>query len=94
MGREWADQVHEWLEERRTDIETELGYTLNWGTHLRARNYRISAEHPGHITDDEETLAELREWMRDQLIAFDGVFAPIIQEIVDLDAHEPDTEDE
>lgn len=94
MGREWADQVHEWLEERRMDIETELGYTLNWGTHLRARNYRISAEHPGRITDDEETLVELREWMRNQLLAFDVVFAPIIQEIVDMDAQESDAEDE
>ncbi len=94
MGREWADQVYEWLEERKADIETELGYELNWGTHWPARNYRISAEHPGRITDDEETLGGLREWMRDQLIAFDGTFAPLIQELVDIDAQATNVRDD
>ena len=94
MGREWADHVYEWLERRKEDIETELGCQLNWETHLRARNYRISAEHPGRITDDEETLAALREWMRDQLIRFDATFAPLIQEIVDIDSQGTDVADE
>ena len=85
MGREWADHVYERLEERRDTIEEELGLPLNWETHLRARNYRISAERAGRINDDEQTLAELREWMRDQFIALNSVLSPVIQEIVDID---------
>ena len=94
MGREWADQVYQWVEARKEDIESELGYQLRWETFSRRRDYRISAEFPGRINADEATLADLREWMRDQLIAFDGVFAPIIQEIIDMDSQETDAEDE
>ena len=86
MGREWADQVYQWLEARKEDIESELGYELRWETFSRRKDYRISAECPGRINADDGTLAALREWMRDQLIAFDGTFAPIIQELVDIDA--------
>ncbi len=91
---EWADQVFQQLEARKEDIESELGYQLRWDASSLQPDYRISAERPGRISDDEEMLAELREWTRDQLIAFDGVFAPIIQEIVDMDSQESDAEDE
>ena len=87
MGREWADQVYEWLETRKEEIENELGYQVNWATYARRRDYRISAEHPGRISDDEGTLSELREWMRDQLFAFDGTFSPLIEELVNIDSH-------
>ena len=93
-GREWADEVYQALVSRREDIENELGYRLRWEPFEEQRDYRISAEHPGSIDDDEETLAELREWMRDQLIAFDGVFAPIIQELVDMDVQAANDGDE
>ncbi len=94
MGREWADQVFHRLEARKEDIESKLGYQLRWETFTRRRDYRISAECPGRINADDGTLAELREWMRDQLLAFDGVFAPIIQEIVDMDSQGSNAGDE
>ncbi len=63
------------LEEGKAAIESDLG-ELDWQRLDDKKASRIRAARQGSIYDDEETLAEIRGWMVEQLLAFKQVFDP------------------
>ena len=64
------------LNDRRVEIESELGHPLEWQELANRRACRICFERPGSIDDAEHDLSQLRDWMVDRLLAFKTVFGP------------------
>lgn len=79
---EWNIKLLESLEERKDQIELELGHPLQWQRLENRRACRIALDRPGAIDDDDETLAEILTWMVDNLLQFKGVFDPHLKELV------------
>ena len=77
--KDWNRELFDQLEERKDDIESELGEPLEWD---RLGNPRIAVVRRGSIDDDEETLAEIRAWMVERLLKFRRVFGPRLDELV------------
>ena len=74
--------LHEELEERKDEIESELGKTLEWIQPENSKACRITLERSGSIDNDDDTLTEIREWMVDNLLNFKRVFDPHLKELV------------
>ena len=76
--KNWNKKLFDQLEERKDDIQSDLGESLEWD---RLGNPRIAAVRPGSIDDDEETLADIRAWMVERLLKFKQVFGPRLDEL-------------
>lgn len=76
------------LEERKDDIQKDLGTGLIW---RRARGYRpaISLVHPVSLLDPPEKLGEVQNWMAETLPRLKEAFEPVLLEI----SNELQTED-
>jgi len=59
----------------RDNLERALGQVPSWERLDEKRASRIALYHPGAITDDEETLAQLRTWAAEAMVAFYETFA-------------------
>ncbi len=75
-------QLLERLEEHRGEIESGVGETLDWQRLESRRACRIALDRPGSIEDDAKTLAEIQNWMIDQLLKFKQVFEPRLSELL------------
>ncbi len=77
--KDWNKRLFDRLKEDKTAVESELG-ELDW-QRLDDRNAsRIRAARQGSIKDDEETLAEIQDWMVERFLAFKRVFGPRLAE--------------
>ncbi len=79
---EWNIKLLERLEERKDQIEPELGQSLDWQRLESRRACRTAITRPGSIDDDDDTLAEIQTWMVDTLLRFKEVFDPHLKELV------------
>ena len=70
------------LKDLKEEIESQLGESLEWGQVEDRRACRIELYRPGSIDDDEDTLAEIREWMVENLLKFKQVFDPKLAELI------------
>ena len=81
--RDWNERLFDQLEERKGELESEIGETLEWE---RLGGRRVIAHSGsivwGSIDDDEETLADIRAWMVERLLKFKQVFGPRLDELV------------
>jgi len=71
------------LEIHMDDIESALGQTLDWQRLENRRACRIALDRPGSIEGDADTLAEIQEWMVNNLLKLKQVFDPKLAELVD-----------
>ena len=76
-------RLFERLEEHREEIEEEFGQALSWQRLEGRRACRIAAERQGYIAQDEDTLAEIRSWMVERLLAFRKTFDPHLRREVE-----------
>lgn len=79
---EWNIQLLEGLTEHKCQIESELGYPLQWQRLESRRACRIAFDRPGTIDDDDDTLVEIRGWMVDNLLNLKKVFNSYLKEMV------------
>ena len=80
--KDWNKELFDQLSERKGDIQSELGDTLEWYRMDNNRASRIVLVRRGSIDDDEETLADIRAWMVERLLKFRQVFGPRLDELV------------
>ena len=80
---DWNLHIFESLEERKAEIETELGHVLDWQRLENRRACRIALARAGSIDDSPETLTEIRGWLVDNLLKFKEVFGPKLRDLVD-----------
>ena len=66
-----------------SDIESSLGYALDWQRLEGRRACRIAATRSGSIRDDDDTLAEIHVWMVQELLNFKKVFDPYFKKLMD-----------
>ena len=78
---DWNFHLLENLRERKEEIESELGYSLDWQRLETRRACRIALERDGSIDDDDNTLSEIHDWMIDNLLKFKRVFDPRLTEL-------------
>ena len=77
------DKNHQWfeeLEEYKEEIESQLGQ-LNWDKVEGRKACRINLVRAGSIDDDDDTLAEIRDWMVENLLKFKEVFGPKLADL-------------
>ena len=79
---DWNLDLLERLEERKTEIEADLGYDLDWQRLENRRACRIALARSGSIDDSPEALTEIRGWMVDNLLSFKRVFGPKLAELI------------
>ena len=80
---DWNFESFDFLEERKEEIELELGQALNWQRLEKARACRIALNWPNNIQDDDATFSEIQAWMVDNLLKFKQVFGPRLAELVE-----------
>ena len=66
----------------KDDIESRIGQSLEWHQRGGITACRIVLARSGSIDDDDDTLAEIREWMVENLLNFKRVFDPYLKELV------------
>ena len=79
--KDWNEQLFDKLFASKEDIESELGEELFWERLDNRKACRISAVRQGSIDDGPDTLAEIRDWMIERLLAFKRVFGPRLAEL-------------
>ena len=78
---DWNFEAFDFLEERKLEIESDLGATLDWQRLDQARACRIALNWPGIVQDNDGTLSNIQVWMVDSLLKFKQVFAPRLVEL-------------
>lgn len=71
------------LEQSKEQIEREFGQQFEWDQLEGSRFCRIALTRPGSIDDDADTLAEIQDWMVENLLKFKAVFGPKLAELAD-----------
>lgn len=74
--------IFDLLHARQEELQVQLG-DIGWERLNTKRASRIAMYHAGAITDDEETLAELRQWATDTMIKFYGVVKPLAVQAIE-----------
>ena len=69
------------LEDHKDEIEFQLGNSLDWDQVEDRRACRLELYRPGSIDDDNDTLAEIQDWMVQNLLKFKQVFDPKLVEL-------------
>jgi hypothetical protein len=84
--RERNKLIFDWLHNKSSEIDGALGEELSWERLDQGRASRIAIYHPGSITDDEETLAQLRAWAADAMLRFYRILAgPANRALLEID---------
>ncbi len=86
IGRNDKDQNEGFFDELRENqeaIESELQELLEWDRIEGYKSCRIAVTRSGSITDNQETLKEIQDWMIDKLLKFKQVFGPRLKDLVD-----------
>jgi len=69
------------LEAKRTEIESALGFALEWQELPDALGCRIVRYRPDCPLEDESRWAEYIDWMTANIVQFDAVFRPLIKSL-------------
>lgn len=69
-----------WLQERKAEIESNLGYELTWEMLEDKRASRIATYRSGSIESSEEELSQIKDWHIENLIKMKQVLAPYISQ--------------
>ena len=81
---DWNIRLLENLKERKDEIESDLGSSLNWETSgTRTTWWRIAIYRPGSVEDDADTLEEIRLWMVENLIKFEQICNPRLAKLAE-----------
>ena len=75
-------ELLERLEEYKEQIESDVAEPLDWQRLEGKRACRIAVVRDGSIDNDDDTLAEIRDWMVDRLLKFRKVLDPHLKELV------------
>ena len=67
--------------QRRGEIEDKIGRSLDWNQTRDTKRRRIEITRPGNIDDDDNTLAEIKDWMIQNLLRFRQAFDPHLNEL-------------
>jgi hypothetical protein len=68
IDQEKNKYIFDQLYAKRDDLERVMGVELSWERLSDKRASRIALYHPGAITNDEKTLAHLRDWAADAMV--------------------------
>jgi hypothetical protein len=68
------------LQAKKSEIETQLGYPLEWQELEEKKGSRVATYSPGLI-DDVDQRPELIKWLFEKATEFHRVFAPVIQDL-------------
>ena len=79
--KELNKQLFGALYERRTEIEGNLGANLGWERLDARQGCRIALHTEGSIDGSKRELTELRAWMVENLLKFEEVFSPYLEEL-------------
>jgi hypothetical protein len=79
--KEWNEKAFDLLKDSQKQIEVELG-VLNWDRLDHAKICRIGVSRNGSIEDSEEYLAEIRDWMIENVQRFPTVFRPYLEDVL------------
>ena len=71
------------LKEHQHAIESKLQEPLEWDRIEGYKSCRIAVTRSGAITDSQEALEEIQDWMIDKLLKFKEVFGPRLKDLVD-----------
>ena len=77
---EWNKQLVKDMLQHREKIESALG-PLDWEQEKETKRRRIKITIPGSIDEDADTLAEIQDWMSENLLKFRRVFDPYLKEL-------------
>ena len=72
-------QLYDYLEERRTEIESSFGTALNWERRDAKKRQRVAVYRDGTIESAENELQEIRAWQIENLLKLKEVFTPEIE---------------
>ena len=67
------------LRPQKSDIETKLGFELDWQELPDARACRIASWYPNAKIEDETSWPQYFEWFTQRLVKMDGVLRPIVK---------------
>lgn len=81
--KDQSRRIFSQLEESKEVIEAELQEPLEWVQLEDRKRCRVVAARPGAITDNQETLEEIQDWMIEKLLKFKQVFGPRLKDLVD-----------
>jgi hypothetical protein len=79
IDQEKNKYIFDQLYAKRDDLERVMGKELSWERLSDKRASRIALYHPGAITNDEETLAHLRNWAADAMVRLYETLAEPVQ---------------
>ena len=81
--KSWNKALFDRLETRKEHIETELSGSVEWLRQDSLKASRVLAVREGSFEEDLETERRLQDWVVEQLIGFQRVFEPHIEELVE-----------
>ena len=75
-------QILDRLQERRVEIEADLGFEIDWDKPNRGRSQGIQVLSTGSLEDPPERQDEVRKWMLDAIVALKDALDWRLQEII------------
>lgn len=75
-------QVFEYLEQRKQEIESDYGAPLSWERLDNRRASRVAIYRVGSIQDEGETLDSIHDWSVDELLRIKRVFSERVRSAV------------
>ncbi len=85
QNKDWNESLFDTLEDRKESIEVETG-ELKWERLDNKRACKIKTVRPGSINSGESELAEIQNWMVENLLLFKKTFGPLLEELVQPDS--------
>ena len=79
---DWNLALFRHLESFKSEIEIELGLTLDWQPREGRKSCQIVLYRPGSIDDGDLVLSEIRDWMIQNLLNFKKVLGPRLWSII------------
>ncbi len=81
LGGEKAQVFYDYFREQRTEIESSLGYALNWDPLKGKKACRISVKTDAAPSDGEDWQRQ-HEWIVEKRLDFERVFRPLVRKII------------
>lgn len=79
ISHQGAKQHFAYLLAQKQDIESKLGFKLDWQELPDARACRIASWYPDAPIEDENRWSEYVDWLMQRLVKMDAVFRPIVR---------------
>jgi Domain of unknown function (DUF4268) len=69
------------LKEKKQEIETGLGFELDWQELPDAKACRVASWYPGASIEDEDRWPEYLNWLTQRLVKMDQVLRPVVKNL-------------